>query len=418
MRILSFLLMTCCAFGQSPEDRIRQVLDQLLANKIGAVYAKFSPKMKSAISQETYATQMAQIVALGPPQKIDAPRTQAVGDLTVVAIGVHWATVSLDCKVVWNKAGEIDGQFWSPAEAAKEFQSAPYAHVDSFTSLNVTIGDDAWKLPGTLTMPEGDGPFPALLLVHGSGPNDRDESVGGAKVFRDLAEGLASRGIAVLRYEKRTRQYPQQCAADANFTVNQETVEDAARAAALLRTQAKIDPARVFVLGHSLGGYLAPRILRREPKIAGFIVMAGNVRPLEELIVDQVEYLASLKGNLTAEDQTRLAEIKKNPFAGMSVPAAYLADLKGYRPDLEAKSLNTPMLILQGERDYQVTMKDFGLWKSELQARRNVRFLTYPKLNHLFNAGEGKSRPEEYQQSGHVDEQVVAGIANWIFQIR
>ena len=76
------------------------------------------------------------------------------------------------------------------------------------------------------------------------------------------------------------------------------------------------------------------------------------------------------------------------------------------------------MLILQGERDFQVTMKDFGLWKSELQARRNVRFLTYPKLNHLFIAGEGKSRPDEYQQPGHVDEQVVADIANWILQNR
>jgi dienelactone hydrolase len=417
MRILVFLLMTCCAFGQSPEDRTKQVLDQLLANKIGAVYAKFSPQMKSAVSQEVYTAQMAQIVALGAPQKIDAPRTQTVGDLTVVVIGVHWAPVSLDCKVAWNKAGEIDGQFWSPAAAASNYQSAPYAHPDSFTSIDVTVGDDAWKLSGTLTMPKGDGPFPALVLVHGSGPNDHDESVGGAKVFRDLAEGLASRGIAVLRYEKRTRQYPQQCAAEANFTVNQETVEDAARAAALLRSQAKIDPARVFVLGHSLGGYLAPRIIRRDPKIAGFIVMAGNVRPLEDLIVDQTEYIASLKGNLTAENQAKLAEIKKKPFAGMNVPAPYLADLKGYRPDLEAKSLNTPMLILQGERDYQVTMKDFVLWKSALEARSNVRFHTYPKLNHLFIAGEGKSRPEEYEELGYVDEQAVADIANWILRI-
>ena len=72
-------------------------------------------------------------------------------------------------------------------------------------------------------------------------------------------------------------------------------------------------------------------------KIAGFVVMAGNVRPLEELIVDQVEYMASLKGNLTAEEQAKLAEFKKNPFAGMSLPAAYLADLKDYRPDAEAK---------------------------------------------------------------------------------
>jgi uncharacterized protein len=416
MRILAFLLAACCAFGQSSEDRTRQALDQLLAHKFSGFYAMFSPQMKSAISLETYSAQMEQILALGPPQKIDAPRTQTVGDLTVVVIEVHWAPVSLDFQVAWNKAGEIDGTFWRPAPAVSNFQSAPYSHPDSFSAFEVTVGDDAWKLPGTLTIPKGAGPFPALVLVHGSGPNDRDESDGGAKVFRDLAEGLSSRGIAVLRYEKRTRQYPQQCAADPAFTMNQETVEDAARAAALLRKQAKIDPARVYVLGHSQGGYLAPRIMRRDPKMAGFIVMAGNVRPLEELIVDQVEYLASLKGNLTVEDQAKLAEIKKNPFAGMNLPAQYLVDLKGYRPDDEAKSLNTPMLILQGERDYQVTMKDFVLWKSALGGRNNVTFHTYPKLNHLFVAGEGKSRPEEYQAPGHVDEQVVADIANWILR--
>lgn len=102
----------------------------------------------------------------------------------------------------------------------------------------------------------------------------------------------------------------------------------------------------------------------------------------------------------------------------MNIPASYLADLKGYRPDVDIKSLNTPMLILQGERDYQVTMKEFLLWKSALQARRNVRFQTYPKLNHLFIAGEGKSRPEEYQMPGHVEEQVVADIASWILLVR
>jgi dienelactone hydrolase len=417
MRILVFLLVTCCAFGQSPGDRSRQALDQLLAHKIDGFYAKFSPQMKSAISLETYSAQMEQILALGPPQKIDTPRTQTAGDLTVVVIEVHWAPVSLDFQVVWNKAGEIAGHSWRPAPVASNFQSAPYSHPDSFSAIEVIVGDDAWKLPGTLTIPKGDGPFPALVLVHGSGPNDRDESEGGAKIFRDLAEGLASRGIAVLRYEKRTRQYPQQCAADANFTVNRETVEDAVRAVALLRTQAKIDPARVYVLGHSQGGYLAPRIMRRDPKIAGFVVLAGNVRPLEEGFIDQVEYLASLKGNLTAEDQEKLAAIKKNPLAGMNLPTPYLADLKGYRPDVEAKSLNTPMLILQGERDYQVTMKDFALWKSALDGRPNVTFHSYPKLNHLFIAGEGKSRPEEYKEQGHVDEQAVADIANWILRI-
>ena len=98
----------------------------------------------------------------------------------------------------------------------------------------MTVGDDAWKLGGTLLIPNGKPPFPALVLVHGPGPNDRDESVYSNKIFADLAEGLASRGIAVLRYDKRTKVYAAQMS-EMDYTVEQETVEDALRAVALLR---------------------------------------------------------------------------------------------------------------------------------------------------------------------------------------
>lgn len=161
---------------------------------------------------------------------------------------------------------------------------------------------------------------------------------------------------------------------------------------------------------------MAPRIMKRNPKLAGFVVMAGNVRPLEELIVEQTEYIASLKGKLTADDESRLNAIRRNPFATFNVPAPYLADLKGYHPDSEAKQLDMPMLILQGERDYQVTMKDFALWKSALEGRQNVTFRSYPKLNHLFMAGDGKPSPAEYEQPGHVAEQVVGDIAKWVLR--
>jgi dienelactone hydrolase len=113
-----------------------------------------------------------------------------------------------------------------------------------------------------------------VALVHGSGPNDRDETVGGTKVFKDLAEGLASRGIVVLRYEKRTKQYGARMANMPRYTVQDEAVDDAAKAAAMLQTQPQVDPRRVFVLGHSLGGYIAPRIAEEEGKLAGLILLA------------------------------------------------------------------------------------------------------------------------------------------------
>ncbi len=389
----------------SPEARTRQVLDLFVAGHYDAIYAMFTPEMKNAISLDTYKTQASQIMTLGTP-KADEPRVEIGSDATIVIIALHWPAVALDFSVRWNKAGQIAGTWMAP-HAASNWQRPDYSKPDSFTGREVTVGSGDWKLPGTLDVPKGTGPFPAVVLVHGSGPNDRDESVGGVKVFRDLAEGLASRGVAVLRYEKRTRVYPAQCAADPDFTMTGETVIDAVRAAALLRGEKDIDPRRVFVLGHSQGGYMIPRIAARDPKLAGVIAMAGNVRPLEVLIVEQMRYFASLRGQST--------EVH---VPDLHLPASYLADLKGYNPAAEAQKLDLPLLIMQGGRDYQVTMEDFALWKAALNGRTNVTLRAYPNLNHLFIAGEGKSTPAEYQAAGHVAGNVIDDLAVWIARPR
>ncbi len=408
--ISSFIVAALCA-AQSPEQRTGDALKLVLDRKYAAFYALFSPEMKKAISLQTYSAQMDQILAMGAPTR-DAARMLIIADSTLVTIPLHWPAVSLNFLVSWNKDGQIQGTWLRPPEPG--WQPPGYSHAGSFTSSEVTVGSDEWKLPGTLTMPKGSGPFPAVALVHGSGPNDRDETVGGARVFRDLAEGLASRGIAVLRYDKRTLVYKAKVIADPDFTMTRETVDDAVRAAELLRSTDRIDGRRIFVAGHSQGGYMMPRIMERAPWLAGAVIMAGNVRPLDEIIVEQSEYLANL-GSLTAAQQAQVDALRKNPgLALASLPQKYRQDLDGYHPAAEAAALNVPMLILQGERDYQVTMKDFDLWKAALGERKNVTLRSYPNLNHLLEAGRGSSSPAEYEKPGHVAEQVVEDIAAWI----
>jgi fermentation-respiration switch protein FrsA (DUF1100 family) len=242
---------------------------------------------------------------------------------------------------------------------------------------------------------------------------------------------LASRGIAVLRYDKRTRVHGAQMATMRDLTVKEETIDDALAAVALLRTTPRIDPARIHVLGHSLGGMLIPRIGQADPAIAGLIVAAGNVRPLEDLVVEQVAYIASLKKEpLTAAEQAQLDAIRaqaakvKDPALGPGTPpeqlpfgsaAPYWLDLRGYDPAALAKTLRQPMLILQGGRDYQVTKTDFDLWKAALGERAEVQFRFYDNLNHVFIAGEGMATPEEYVNTvGHVAQPVIEDIAGWI----
>jgi hypothetical protein len=235
-----------------------------------------------------------------------------------------------------------------------------------------------------------------VVLIHGSGPQDRDESLGPNAPFKDLAEGLAARGVATLRYVKRTKQYPQSPVA----TVKEEVIDDALSALALARKQPGVDPKRVFLLGHSLGGYLAPRIAQGDPALAGVVLLAGSVRSIRDLVRDQVQYL----GAPPSTADTVMA----------ALPAPYLDDLAGYDPLALARKVQAPFLILQGERDYQVTMTDFNMWKEGLKARQDVTLKSYPKLNHLFLEGDGKSMPAEYATPGHIPAYVLDDIAAFV----
>jgi hypothetical protein len=286
-------------------------------------------------------------------------------------------------------------------------------------------------------MPKGAGPFPALVLVHGSGPNNRDEELGPNKPFKDLAWGLASRGIAVLRYDKRSKVHGARILAnpkrEATITVKEETIDDAVAAAALLQKAKGIDPKRIFILGHSQGGFLMPRIaLAAEPPgVAGFISMAGLTRPLDDTILRQMNYMRLLAGEAASseEETKRIKEVeaavaKVKALTGtdrgstakiLGAMPSYWLDLRGYDPAETAKSVKKPMLFLQGGRDYQVQKIDLDNWQAALKDRTDAEFKYYPKLNHLFFAGEGVITPLEYMQKhGSVAEEVVTDIAAFI----
>ncbi|TMJ95166.1 MAG: alpha/beta fold hydrolase [Actinobacteria bacterium] len=295
------------------------------------------------------------------------------------------------------------------------------------------VGSKEWSLPGTLSTPAGQGLVPGVVLVHGSGPLDRDETVGPNRPFRDLAGGLASRGIAVLRYDKRTKVYATRMKSELDrLTLNEETVADAVEAVRLVRRSRRVDAARVFVLGHSLGGVALPRIATLEPGIAGFVMLATPSRPLQEAYLEQMAYLAALDGVTTAEERARLetirhqvervgvrdstadSDVDRSGDLPLGLGHAYWNDLARHDAGEASTLLRGPVLVLQGGRDYQVTRADFEGWRRLLADRTDVGFRIYPSLNHLFMDGEGKGTPDEYLVEGHVAAEVIDDIATWM----
>ena len=410
--------------------RAVKFVELVASGEVKEAAADFDAKMAEALPDKELSKIWESLVFQnGAFQGTGDVRAEKVKTSDVVYVQCLFKRGSLVTKLVYNSDGKIGGLWFQPDPnpPKREQPKAPAG----ITEFEITIGSGQWKLPGTLSIPAGDGPFPVVVLVHGSGPHDRNETIGPNQPFRDLAWGLGKQGVAVLRYEKRTKKYGAQMSVDSDaVTVMEETVLDAVAAVKfLVGYGAKIDAKRVFVLGHSLGGTVIPRIAEGAKDAAGFIVMAGAARSFEDMVLDQVRYIYSLRGTLLDEDKKNIATLEEQVRrahalkAGDSVPSSelplgmsvrYLTDLHEHSSVEGALKVTQPMLFLQGERDYQVTLEDWALWRKALKGHKNVKFILYPDLNHLFMEGKGKATPDEYGKAGTVDQKVVDDIAAWV----
>jgi hypothetical protein len=346
-------------------------------------------------------------------------------------------SVPFQFAVRFDDNNNVDDLYSSIADPSTYIKPS-YDHPEKYIEQEVVVGEGVTAVPGTLTLPVGDGPFPSVILVHGSGPSDRDEAIGGYKPFRDLAVGLAAKGIAVLRYEKQTYENSIQSALNPKFTVKEESIDDALKAVKLLQADHRMDKNRIFIIGHSQGGMLIPKIIEQDSNqtIAGAVVMAGPNKPLEDVLLDQKtaslerlkeagqpeEVIAAAKQQVAAWEQ--VVQLLHDPKystdhmpQGVAIPNAYWwFDFQGYHAGEVAKTQTVPLLVLQGDNDKQVSVNHLDRWKQDLSTRKDVTYALYPRLNHFFVPVDQPSTGEEYGIPGNIPSLVIDDISNWLLK--
>jgi dienelactone hydrolase len=321
---------------------------------------------------------------------------------------------------------------WYEPGEPRPYKPPAYALAHRFHEEDVTCGQQPWTLPGVLSLPKANGKVAGVVLVHGSGPNDRDGTIGACRPFRDLARGLASHDIAVLRYDNRAKVHAEKMTdSPETDTLEAKVIDDALAALTLLRNRSETDPRRIYLLGYGQGGMCGPDIARRDGKLAGLILLAAPARDLEDGLRDQFEHFARVSFTTIEQDpelkkdcerlDALIARTTKPDVVFLGAKARYwyhLMERDGQVVVEQAKKLDCPLLVLQGERDYQVTMKDYEIWRQALGDRPRVTCKLFGKLDHQFVPGVGPSTPGEAHRPGHVDEDVITTIAEWIRKTR
>ena len=383
----------------------------------------------------------------GDVRSVDGVESDERGGTETNVVTVVCPEADQGIEVVVTGDGQISG-LWFPGE----YSPPDYVDQSTFTERTTTLEPEGCSLPATVTVPadaSGGGEsgtatptdtaagteastgaatatpdtVPGVVLVHGSGPHDRDETIGPNKPFRDLAHGLATRGVAVLRYEKRT------FACDvprAEWAIDDIIVDDAVNALGVLRDQPEVNPEWTVVAGHSIGATCVPRIAERDGRVAGGALLSGNARPFTEVYPEQVEHIFAVQGGLSAQEERQLSGVKQMMDAVENgavadsrpigpLPGIWWKTLSEYDQVATANRIDAPLFLAHGGRDFQIPIDPaLSGWREGLDDPDTHRFERYPDCSHLFQTGFEPSTTTEYVFPDNVTRALVADLAEWV----
>ena len=425
--------------AQQACQKAQSILTDLKANNHAAICNEFSTPLRWFVTPRLLQTAWDSVAMLAGPLMACGEPVVRRGwfGTTLVNIPVQFKRMEMVVRIRMTSSGGLIGfkiSFLTAAESEGRWIVPEYIDRDSFVEFDLKLGTGWLRVGATLTMPRcasSEDRVPCVVLIAGSGPCDRDSSVGALKPFRDIAFGLASRGIAVIRFDKVTYSHPWwfHCIrSNHSITLEDEYMKQALEAVKYVKRHPMVDSHRVSVLGHSLGAWVAPRVVV-VTEAAGLILMAAPARMMYYAALDQMRYLASLDGQdakstKTIEDLVRRIRVAESPDLNLATQtkalpfglgARYWLAMRSFKPIREVKNLDKPVMVLQGRRDFQVTVSaDYSRWLEGLDDMSTVHTHLYEGLNHLFVVGEEPSTTAEYFEPGNVDKIVVHDLTCWI----
>jgi len=430
-----FALLSVSAYSQELDYKKRSeiVLEQFKNEDFSAVFKQIDTAVFTKVDTAYIARNWANVIKQNGKfvKKLKDERGRQ-GNFVVHTQLCQFEKKQVNFRLVWGVNEKIKGFYFVPVDDRPKYKTPDYYNPAAAREKKVVMTTENYRIPGSLMIPNTKGKHPLVILVHGSGANDRDETFGPLKPFKDISSGLTVQGVAVLRYEKRTRLFKSRMTHETpNYTVKQEVLEDVKRAIEVAKQDTTIDTNQIFICGHSFGGMLLPRIAKENPSIKGLIYLAPNARKLEDLFLAQAEYLAESITDPVRKNQvidsvknererikalTSKAALDSTMIFGSPVSLWY--ELRNYDPVATAQTLDMPMLFIFASRDYQVTSVDSEMWLNAFKSNEKVTFKMYPKLNHFFVEGEGKSMPSEYEKPGNVDIGLINDMASWLKGIK
>ncbi len=425
-RILVCILLLVGAnlFAQS---NVEEAADLLANKKFKKLHKKFDHNLSKQVSCKQLKDIWLQTEAsFGSFENYSDPKVSQNGDYLVESAFLHFSSGTFKLELTEND-GRISGILIRPLS----YKIPSYGKELPISRVAMELHTDTFKMQGELMMPMDCKECPLVILVHGSGPHDMDETIGPNKVFYDLALGLAAQGVATYRYDKRSKVYPELF--QTQFDLYDETISDALSAIEMFNSDTTYHFSHIVALGHSLGAFAMPLIADSASSLDGAILFSANARPIQDLMVYQVKYLAAIDGdtskaerkviNAAVERANMISTVKFDPNTEAKDlmgywPAKFWLSVSDYNQVEKASSLSMPLFIMQGEKDYQITMDDYAIWRAHLSAKNNVRFQSYPDLTHLFTpTTRDMSTPADYFIPQNVDEEVIKDIADWLFSL-